>query len=174
MHIENCTAKDIEEIFRLYGLASEYQRSKPGVVVWPKFERQLVSTEIDENRQWKLLMDNEIACVWATTFSDAQIWEEKNSDSAVYIHRIATNPNFRGRNFVRIIVEWSKAYALKHGKDFVRLDTLGNNEALITHYTNAGFTFLGLFELKDTSNLPEHYHHAPACLFEISLKAQDE
>ncbi|WP_430966106.1 GNAT family N-acetyltransferase [Spongiimicrobium sp. 2-473A-2-J] len=171
MHIENCSAGDIEEIFRLYGLASEYQRSKRGVVVWPQFDRELVTTEIAENRQWKLLIDDQVACVWATTFNDEQIWEEKNSDSAVYIHRIATNPSFRGRNFVRTIVEWSKVYAKENQKDFVRLDTLGNNKALIAHYTNAGFTFLGLFELKDTRGLPEHYHKAPACLFEISLKA---
>ena len=100
MEIQNCTAKDIDEIFRLYAIASAYQKAKQTVVVWPVFERQLVEKEIAEHRQWKLLMNHEIACVWATTLSDAQIWEERNTDKAVYIHRIATNPNFRGQNFV--------------------------------------------------------------------------
>jgi ribosomal protein S18 acetylase RimI-like enzyme len=167
--IENSTTNDIPEIFRLYRLASAYQRQKQTVVVWPEFASELVETEVAEHKQWKLLIDGQIACVWATTFSDEQIWEDMNSDPAVYIHRIATNPEFRGRNFVGIIVEWARGYALQHHKDFVRLDTLGNNVKLIEHYTNSGFDFLGIFDLKDTSGLPGHYQNAPACLFQIKL-----
>lgn len=169
MTITNCTPDDISEIFRLYKIASDYQRSKKYVVVWPEFERELVETEIAENRQWKLMIDGEIACVWATTFSDEQIWEKRNEDAAAYIHRIATNPDFRGKNFVTMIVEWAKEYAKKNKKNFVRLDTLGNNVKLIEYYTNSGFNFLGMFDLKDTSGLPSHYHDVPACLFEIEV-----
>ena len=169
MLIENSTLNDLTEIFKLYKIASEYQKTKKTVVVWPDFEKELVETEISENRQWKLIIDNEIACVWATTFSDEQIWEKQNEDAAIYIHRIATNPNFRGYNFVSIIVNWAKEYANTCGKDYVRLDTLGNNTKLIEHYTNAGFNFLGMFNLNDTNGLPDHYHGAPVCLFEIKL-----
>lgn len=169
MRIQNCTGNDIEEIFRLYRIAAQYQREKQTVVVWPEFERTLVEREIAENRQWKLIIDQQIACVWATTFSDEQIWEERNEDASVYIHRIATNPAFRGRNFVAIIVEWSKEYARKMHKDFIRLDTLGNNLKLIEYYTSVGFNFLGMFDLKNTQGLPEHYQNTPAGLFEIKL-----
>ncbi|MEW7291478.1 GNAT family N-acetyltransferase [Aquimarina sp. 2304DJ70-9] len=171
MNIKNSTINDIDEIFRLYKIASEYQKAKKTVVVWPDFELTLVETEISENRQWKLLIDDQIACVWATTFSDEQIWGEKNTDAAVYIHRIATNPDFRGNNFVEIIVTWAKKYALEHQKDFIRLDTLGNNKGLINHYTKSGFTFLGMFNLENTKGLPDHYHNAPACLFEIDINS---
>ena len=169
MIIENCTTTDITEIFRLYRIAADYQRSIQAVVVWPEFDREMVELEIAENRQWKLIINGEVACVWATTFTDEQIWEERNIDAAVYIHRIATNPRLRGRDFVSIITTWAKDYAKSNGKDFVRLDTLGNNTRLIAHYTNAGFTFLGIFDLKNTSSLPSHYHNVPACLFEIKL-----
>jgi GNAT superfamily N-acetyltransferase len=169
MKIENSATKDIPEIFRLYSIASAYQKSKQIVVVWPEFEQQLVETEVAENRQWKLMMEDEITCVWATTFNDEQIWEERNADAAVYIHRIATNPRFRGNNFVSIIVNWARQYAKDNSKDFVRLDTLGNNTKLIDYYTNAGFHFLGMFDLKNTKGLPAHYHNVPACLFEIKL-----
>ncbi len=172
MEIKNCTIDDIDEIFKLYKIASDYQRAKKTVVVWPKFKRSLVETEVKENRQWKIVIDGETACVWAITFQDEQIWEEKNKDSAVYIHRIATNPDFRGNNFVTKIVDWAKAYARSNNKQFVRLDTLGNNVKLIEYYKNAGFKFLGMFDLKNTDTLPEHYHNAPACLFEIDLKEQ--
>ena len=170
MEISNCTIDDITEIFILYKTASDYQKAKQTVVVWPEFERQLIEIEIAENRQWKMIIDKAVACVWATTFSDEQIWEEKNTDKAVYIHRIATNPDFRGKNFVSLIVEWAKIYARENWLDFIRLDTLGNNVKLIEHYTKAGFTFLGMFNLKDTQGLPGHYQNDAVCLFEIKLK----
>jgi len=169
MKIENCETKDIDEIFRLYKIASAYQKAKQTVVVWPVFERQLVEKEIAENRQWKLIINQEVACVWATTFSDEQIWEERNADAAIYIHRIATNPDYRGKNFVSVIVNWAREYAKSNSKDFIRLDTLGNNIKLIEYYTDAGFSFLGMFNLKNTKGLPEHYHNTAACLFEIKL-----
>ena len=169
MEIKNSKSEDIDEIFRLYDFASAHQQLK-AVVVWPKFERSLVETELAENRQWKLLMDDSVACVWATTFSDEDIWGERNKDAAVYIHRIATNPAFRGHNFVSSIVKWAKEYAKAKEKDFVRLDTLGNNAKLIKHYTNAGFTFLGIHHLTNTASLPLHYQKEPnCCLFEMKV-----
>jgi ribosomal protein S18 acetylase RimI-like enzyme len=169
MQIKNSKIEDIDEIFRLYKIASSYQKSKKKVVVWPSFKRGLVESEITENRQFKLIINEQIACIWAITFSDAQIWEERNKDSAVYIHRIATNPDFRGQNFVGKIVDWAKEYAISKNIQFVRLDTIGNNVKLISHYKNSGFDFLGMFPLKNTDSLPEHYKNGEACLFEIDL-----
>ena len=78
-----------------------FQKAKKTVVVWPKFATSLVLQEINEERQWKLLIDGEIACVWAIAFSDPQIWEEKDRDPAIYIHRIATSSKFRGLKLVK-------------------------------------------------------------------------
>ena len=123
MTIKNVTASDIEKIFELYKIASNYQREKKTVIVWPDFDREMVITEISENRQFKLLVNNEVVCIWAITFSDEQIWEDSNTDSAIYIHRIAVNPNFRGNNYIATITNWAKEYALKKEIQFIRLDT---------------------------------------------------
>ncbi|MBA6316648.1 GNAT family N-acetyltransferase [Cellulophaga baltica 4] len=169
MQITTSSIHDIDEIFRLYKIASDYQKEKKKVVVWPDFKRALVETEIAEKRQWKLIIDDEVACLWAITFSDAQIWEERDNSTSIYIHRIATNPKFRGNNYMNTIVTWAKTYAQSIEKRFIRLDTLGNNTKLIEHYQNAGFDFLGMFDLKNTDMLPDHYQDQPACLFEIDL-----
>lgn len=168
MEIQNSTPGDIDEIFRLYKLATDFQNGR-SLAIWPVFERSLVETEIAENRQWKMVIDNEIACVWATTFSDPQIWEDRNADPSVYIHRIATNPEFRGRNLVENIVESAKQYAKANEKRFIRMDTVGENTGLITHYTKCGFDFLGLFKLTNTDGLPSHYDKATVSLFQIDL-----
>jgi len=168
MDITNSTIADIDEIFRLYHMATRYQQSK-NAVCWPQFERSLIETEIAEGRQWKLTAGDAIACVWATTFSDPLIWEEKNKDPAVYIHRIAVNPAFRGMHLVNQIVGWAKTYAAASHKQFIRLDTVGENKGLTKHYTASGFKFLGISKLHHTAGLPAHYDNASVSLFELPL-----
>ncbi len=169
--IQNSNNNDTDEIFRLYKIATDFQKTR-FTSHWPEFDRQLIETEILENRQWKIVADGKIACVWATTFDDPQIWEERNEDPAVYIHRIATNPNFRGQNLVSKIVEWAKTYTSENQKQFVRMDTVGDNSGLINYYTKCGFEFLGLLKLKNTEGLPAHYENATVSLFEIDLRSK--
>ncbi|CAM4395298.1 GNAT family N-acetyltransferase [Zobellia nedashkovskayae] len=170
MKITTSTLNDIPEIFRLYKLATDFQKVKFPDNQWPEFEKDFMSTEVVENRQFKLLIDDNIACFWAITYSDPQIWEEKDNDSSIYIHRIATNPQYRGKNFVQAIVAWSKDFAAKENKQYVRMDTCGKNDKLINHYKSCGFDFLGMKKLNNTSDLPSHYHNADVCFFEIDLR----
>lgn len=169
MTISNSTLDDIPEIFRLYELARNYQKIKFPGNLWPEFDEDFIATEVIENRQFKIVIDNQIACIWAITYNDAQIWEEKENDDAIYLHRIATNPDFRGQNFVQLIADWSKDFAKKHNKKFIRMDTCGQNDRLISHYKSCGFQFLGMNKLKDSSGLQEHYKNADVCFFEIEL-----
>ncbi len=169
MIISYSDLKDINEIFSLYKSATEFQKTTFPENQWPQFERDLIEKEILEKRQFKLLIDKEIACIWAITFSDPEIWEEKNVDPAIYIHRIATNPKFRGNNYVQTIVDWARGYAILNGKEYIRLDTCGNNTKLIDHYRNSGFEFLGMKKLKNSEGLPAHYVNAEVCYFEIKL-----
>ncbi len=108
MIITNSSINDIQEIFRLYKLATDFQKIKFPGNQWPEFDKEFITTEVLENRQFKLLINNKIACIWAITYSDPQIWEDKENNFSIYIHRIATNPEFRGNNLVQKIVEWSK------------------------------------------------------------------
>ena len=169
MQIQNCTTADADKILELYDAAVALQTEKK-MVVWPKFEKAFIENEIREKRQWKLLMEGQIACNWAITFSDREIWGERDRNDSIYIHRIATNPAFRGNKFINAIVSWAKEYASSIEKEYVRLDTLGDNTKLIGHYTSAGFDFLGMHLLTHTDNLPDHYKKEPnCCLFELKV-----
>ncbi len=170
MTIMNSNLDDIPRIFRLYQLARDFQKIQFPENLWPEFDQDFIATEVIENRQFKIVIDNKIACIWAITYNDADIWEEKENNDAIYIHRIATNPEFRGNNFVQMIADWSKDFARKENKKFLRMDTCGQNDRLINHYKNCGFEFLGMKKLKDSSGLQAHYHNADVCFFEIELK----
>jgi len=168
MNIQNSQPKDINKIFELYELATALQKSK-GMVTWPSFDPKLVKEEIEDKRQWKIIIDNKIACVWATTDNDPQIWKKKNEAPAIYIHRIATHPDFRGQNLVGAIVNWAKKYAHSNNKSYIRMDTVGENMGLINYYKKCGFDFLGLSKLEDTIGLPAHYHNATVSLFQLTI-----
>ena len=169
MEINHCLLDDADQILKLYDFARELQQQR-GMVVWPFFKKEFIDAEIQEKRQFKLVIDNQIACNWAITYEDKEIWEEKDNDNSVYIHRIVTHGDYRGNRFIDNIVQWAIQHAQEKGKISVRLDTLGNNTKLIKHYTSAGFTFLGIHKLTNTATLPLHYQNEPnCCLFEISL-----
>jgi len=168
MVIKNSELKDIDFIFEMYREATEYQKKRV-IHIWPEFDREMVRNEIIEKRQFKLIIDNKIACIWAVTFDDRYIWGEKNNSESIYIHRLATHKNYRGNNFAFKVVEWSKNYASNLNKKYIRLDTVGHNKKLIYHYTNCGFRFLGLTKLSISKHLPDHYQNASVSLFEIEL-----
>ena len=169
MKILNSTLEDVGTIFEIYDQATILQK-QIGKKYWMGFEREMVKKEIKENRQWKIVIDDQIACVFVITFSDPEIWGEKDKDPSVYIHRIATNPAFRGNSFVKNIVAWATDFAKANQKSFIRIDTGSGNDRLNNYYISCGFNYLGIKELTDTADLPAHYQEGSFSLFEISLE----
>ena len=123
--IEKSTLEDIPEIIKRYEAAAAFQHTKKKVVVWPSFDPALVEKEILEGRQWKLIHNNRIRCVWAIAFNDPQIWEERDKDPSIYIHRIATHPAARGQLMVKKIVGWAIPYAKKKEENSLEIRHLG-------------------------------------------------
>lgn len=168
LELLNCSKEDIPSIMSIYEQAREYMQTK-NQVVWPHFPFSMLEADLAEGHLWKILINDEIACIWSTTFSDPNIWEEKNIDPSIYIHRIATVPKFRGNDLVQSIVNWAKVYARINQKKYIRMDTVGDNKSLIAHYKKMGFNFLEYKSLKNTECLPDHYKRGPVCFFQITL-----
>jgi ribosomal protein S18 acetylase RimI-like enzyme len=168
MNFESSTIEDIDSIFEFYDMAVAYQKIKFNKH-WQGFDSALVEKEISENRQWKIIINDEIACVFAITFEDKSIWKEKNSDKAVYFHRIVTHPKFRGHHFVEKIIVWGLQFAKENNLDFMRMDTWGDNQVLIDYYQKCGFNFLGIIT-PDYNGLPKHYTGITLSLFEIKVE----
>ncbi|MFB6456357.1 GNAT family N-acetyltransferase [Chitinophaga sp. Hz27] len=168
MVIVNSTMEDIDKLFELYGAAASYMREMGAPSPWKGFERPVVAGEIEEGRQWKVIENGEIVAVFLTTYNDPHIWQEKDEDPAVYLHRIATHPGHRGKGYVQGIVDWGKEHARANGKKFLRLDTGAGNERLINYYKRCGFNFLGDVYTNSPA-LPAHYRGGTFALLEIVL-----
>lgn len=160
--------EDIDVIFELYEAAIAFQK-QVGTNSWKGFERVMIEQEIAEKRHFVIKDENQITATFVLTYNDPIIWKEADKDSALYIHRIATNPNFRGRSYVQKIVNWVIEYARKTEKDFVRLDTTSGNERLNQYYIKCGFTYKGINHIEWTKELPEHYKEGSFALFEIKI-----
>lgn len=168
MEIVNSKFEDFDEIFRLYDLAIEFQKTKFDKS-WLPFDREMIKREIAEKRHWKILIDEKIACIFSITFDDPLIWKEKSKEPSVYIHRIVTNQDFRGLRFVPKITDWARGFAKDTGKRFLRMDTWGDNQKLIDYYVNCGFNFLGIMIPTKTADLPKHYEGVTLSLFGIQI-----
>lgn len=168
MQILKSTPDDLETIFKLYDAAIVHQKAVSNMH-WLPFDLQLVEAEIAQGRQWKIVIDDQVACIFLVAYSDAAIWGEKDVDPSIYLHRIVTNPAFRGRNFVGQIVEWARGHAKMHDQKFIRLDTWAENLRLKEHYLQCGFRFLGIFPPADPAGLPSHYSGILLGFFEIDL-----
>jgi ribosomal protein S18 acetylase RimI-like enzyme len=168
MEFLNSTPEDLDEILRLYDAAIEFQKTKFDKT-WLPFDRAMIDREIAEKRHWKIVIDDRIACIFSIAFEDPFIWKEKSGEPAIYIHRIVTNPDFRGQKFVPKITEWAHGYVREIGKQFIRMDTWGDNQKLIDYYVACGFDFLGVITPENSADLPKHYSGITLSLFEIEV-----
>jgi uncharacterized damage-inducible protein DinB/GNAT superfamily N-acetyltransferase len=168
MLILHSTPADLAAIFALFEKAVGYQKTK-FQKHWQGFDQELIRQEIAEKRHWKILLEGRLALIFSVTYEDPLIWDDKNADAAIYIHRIASDPLFRGRGFMKQIMAWAQGHARARGKNFIRMDTWADNQNLINYYVDCGFKCLGIKQLIKTVGLPRHYEGNDLSLFEVPL-----
>jgi ribosomal protein S18 acetylase RimI-like enzyme len=168
MQVVNSTTTDINTIFEFYDMAVAHQK-KVFNKHWQGFSLALVMQEVEENRQYKILVEDKVAAIFAVTFNDPQIWGEKDEQPSIYIHRIATHPDFRGYGFVNKIIDWAKDYAKHNAIEYIRMDTWADNEKLLSYYIGCGFDHVGSIKIESNSGLPKHYEGISLNLFEIKV-----
>jgi ribosomal protein S18 acetylase RimI-like enzyme len=169
MKIVKSDINDLDLIMKLLELGTNYQKTV-AERHWLGFDRNLIAGEIHENNQWKVLIGQHVAGIFTTSFSDPLIWTERNSDAAIYLHRIVTDPAFRGQGLVKHVLAWAKHYAAQNGKRYIRMDTGSGNEKLNNYYISCGFSYLGVTELDNVEGLPDHYKRRTFSLFEVDTE----
>ena len=170
--IEKSLPADIETILGLYRAAVKYQKEK-GYNLWPEFERSLIEKEILEQRHCKIMQGGKIACVFSVLYNDPIIWKEKDKEPSLYLHRIATNREFKGKGMMQLICDWSAEHAKQEGRKFLRMDTWGDNENLKNYYLKFGFKHMGQITLPENHELPSHYWGSTLSLFEIAVFTEE-
>ena len=161
--IISSSPSDLDNIFWFYDQAIAFQK-KVFHKNWLGFDRGLVEREIKEGRQFRIILDGVAVCVFLISLDDRTIWKELDNDNALYLHRIVTHPEYRGRSFVATIIRWAKAFCMREKREYIRLDTWSDNLKLIEYYRSSGFRFVKNTVLDDIEGLPEHYQWELALL----------
>lgn len=168
MRFENSSPSDLELIFDLYDKAIEFQKTVFDKQ-WLGFDAALVNREIDEGRLWKIVEEAGVGCIYSVAYEDPIIWGEGSDVAAMYIHRIVTNPEFRGRGYVRAIVDWARGHAASIDIRYIRMDTWADNLKLKEYYLGCGFEWKGTVSPEDSPTMPAHYRGIKLGLFEMDL-----
>lgn len=169
MIIQKSSVSDLSTHMKLYRQAIAFQHAL-GNVNWIGFEDDAVLQEIKAEQQYKILVGGQVACVFLLATSDPLLWQEKNEQPAIYIHRIATNPDFRGQHFVIKIVSFVKSLARREGKKYIRMDTTAGNERLNRYYEHCGFSIVNTIVIHEAIDMPAHYQNNSFTLFEMSVE----
>ncbi|MES2616292.1 MAG: GNAT family N-acetyltransferase [Bacteroidota bacterium] len=165
-NVINSSEDDMDTIFYLFDEAINYQKKK-GYELWPQFSRAMILNEINNKQHWKIMEGNRIVAVLSVLYNDPVIWGvERDAEPAVYLHRIAINPEDKGKGMMKFIKHWAENHARAIGKKYLRMDTWGNNINLRQYYIDCGFEYIGQQQLVVEEGMQPHYGGLVLSLFQ--------
>jgi GNAT superfamily N-acetyltransferase len=165
MRIHRSSQSNVSAFLDFWNSAISYQRTK-NLPLWPPYPEAMISEEIDSGLHFSAYFaDGDLAGYFSVALSDALIWEEEQGN-AIYIHRMCVNPNRRGSNLASSVLVWAYQHAFSLGRNFVRMDTWGDNKRLVDYYVKSGFRYIGDRRLGVVLDLPPHYSNTNLALFE--------
>ena len=134
------------------------------------YDKNVLIEDIQLSRQYKILIDDQIACIFSVYYSDELFWREKEKNEAVYLHRIGVNPNYKGQKQFQWILDWAIQHAKEKGRRFIRLDTWANNPNIIAYYQSFGFKWIEDYTTPAAEELPASHRNLSLALLEMEIK----
>ncbi len=149
--------------------ANAYQ-TKNGYSTWTNFDMELIRNEINSKSQYKIIIENEIACIFSIVYSDKPLWKEMENGDALYLHRIIVNPKHKGKRLFGNILDWSVQVVNNKGLNFIRMDTWADNPTLIHYYKTFGFQFIKNITTSNEPELAPQYRNKFLALMEYEVR----
>lgn len=73
----------------------------------------------------------------------------KTHDTALVIHRMAVNPNFRNQGIARLMLTFAEGLMRNKNLTSIRTDTYSLNKKMMSLFLSAGYTYVGEMDYKD-------------------------
>ena len=168
MIIQSAHLSDIPSMLDIYGSARNYQ-IKTKQPTFAIFTKESIEAGIESQQYYKIEIEKKIAGIFTITFEDVLIWDKLENLCSVYLHRIATHPDFKGRNLMRVITDFAVDFAKKNNRQFVRMDTWNGNDNLKNYYLQFGFNIVGTRILPNDERLNKHYWGETCVYLELKI-----
>jgi GNAT superfamily N-acetyltransferase len=115
-----------------------------GFSQWPlPFPRDELAGAIDRGEVYVVEAEDGEAVGTVTILLDDPVYWPGSPPDALYVHKFAVRRDRAGRGIGAAIVEWANAEAAEAGRDFLRLDCLGDNAGIRDYYEDLGFEHCG-------------------------------
>ena len=114
-----------------------------GFSQWPlPFPRDQIAAAIDRGEVYVVEAEDGEAVATVSMLLDDPYWGDRPPD-ALYVHKLAVRRDRAGRGIGGAVVEWANAEAAEGGREFLRLDCLGDNPGIRNYYEDLGFRHCG-------------------------------
>jgi len=155
-------------IYRLFEEAITFQKAN-NYIGWSSYDKVFIKADIEKRQLFKIVLEDEIVCIYSIYKSDVLIWREKEIGDSIYIHRIVLNRKFSGRKLFANIVNWAIEFAKRNKLKYIRMDTWAENKKIIAYYESYGFSLIEFYRTPATENLPVQHRNLLVALLEKKL-----
>ena len=115
-----------------------------GFSQWPlPFPRDELAAAIDRGEVYVVEAEDGDAVATVTMLGDDPTYWGDRPPDAYYVHKLAVRRDQAGRGIGAAVVEWANAEAAEAGREFLRLDCLGDNPGIRDYYEGLGFEHRG-------------------------------
>jgi GNAT superfamily N-acetyltransferase len=115
-----------------------------GFSQWPlPFPRDELAAAIDRGEVYVVEAEDGDAVATVTVLEDDPMYWGDRPPDAYYVHKLAVRRDQAGRGVGAAVVEWANAEAAEAGREFLRLDCLGDNPGIRDYYEGLGFEHRG-------------------------------
>jgi ribosomal protein S18 acetylase RimI-like enzyme len=166
INIINTTKEDLNAVLRLFEQAMTLQ-GKNGYKVWDNIDKAGLEKDIEQGLQYKIVLGNDILCLFSIQYHDPFIWRDKDRNDAIYLHRIVVNPDFKGQKQFQRVLDWAKQFAQSRNLKCVRMDTWADNLKIIEYYKSFGFVYIESYTTPDVPDLPIQNRNLRVALLEL-------
>ena len=114
-----------------------------GYEQWPvPYPRDEIAAAIEREEVYVAELDGDVVATVTLLWDDPTYWGDRPDDAA-YVHKLAVRRACAGQRIGSAIVEWADRTAAAAGRDFLRLDCLGDNPGIRSYYERLGFEHRG-------------------------------
>jgi predicted N-acetyltransferase YhbS len=142
VNVREARADDTEVVAGLLDEATRWVGER-GFEQWPlPFPRHEVADAIARGEVFVAEHDGEAVATVTILTDDPQYWGARPPD-ALYVHKLAVARAHAGRGFGAEVIGWADRRAASLGREFLRLDCLGDSNGIRDYYERLGFEHCG-------------------------------
>jgi GNAT superfamily N-acetyltransferase len=142
VNVREARPDDTEVVADLLDEASRWVGER-GFEQWPlPFPREQIAEAIARGEVFVAEHDSKPVATVTILTEDPQYWGARPPD-ALYVHKLAVARAHAGRGFGTEVIGWADRRAASLGRQFLRLDCLGDSTGIRRYYERLGFEHRG-------------------------------